>query len=65
MAKRQSLQFGLKTLLAVTTIAAMAMAVHVCPPPAGPLLMKAVAGVALFAPVLLAMYFADWFERRF
>jgi hypothetical protein len=63
MATTRSPQFGLKSLLAVTTIVAMGLAVHVCPPPAGPLLMKVVAGIALFVPVLLAMYCAEWFER--
>ncbi|HVA45634.1 MAG TPA: hypothetical protein VNH11_04540 [Pirellulales bacterium] len=57
-------QFGLKTLLAATTAAAMGLALHVCPPPAGPLLMKAAGGIALFVPVLAAVYFADWFDRR-
>ena len=64
MTQKRSLQYGLKTLLAVTTTIAVLLAVHVCPPPAGPLLMKVVGGMALFLPVLLAVHFADWFERR-
>lgn len=64
MRTRPSLQFGLKTILAATTAAALALGLHVCPPPAGPLLMKAVGGMALFVPMLVAVYFADWFERR-
>jgi hypothetical protein len=52
-------------LLAVTTAAGIGMGVHICPPPTGPLLMKVLGGMALFVPVLVAVYFADWFERRF
>ena len=64
MRNKRSFQFGLKTLLAAMTAAGVLLGIHTCPPPAGPLLMKVVGGMALFAPVLVAVYFADWFERR-
>lgn len=56
-------QFGLKTLLGATTAAAMVLALHVCPPPAGPLLMRVAGGMALFVPIVTAVYLADCFDR--
>ena len=56
-------QFGLKTLLGTTTAAAMVLALHVCPPPAGPLLMKVAGGMVMFVPVLTAVYLAEWLEQ--
>jgi hypothetical protein len=64
MYNKQTIQFGIKTLLTVTAVAAVFLGAHTCPPPAGRLVIKVVGGMALFAPVLLAVYFADWFERR-
>ncbi|HET6883358.1 MAG TPA: hypothetical protein VFI31_24625 [Pirellulales bacterium] len=60
----RAFQYGLKSLLTVMTVAAVVLGAHTCPPPAGKLLMKVVGGMALFMPILLAVYFADWFERR-
>jgi hypothetical protein len=65
MRNRQAFQFGLKAVLATVTLTGMVLGIHTCPPPAGPLLMKAGGGIVLFAPILFAVYFADWFQRRF
>lgn len=64
MGSRQPWQFGIKALIAAMTIIAIALGLHVCPRPARPLLFKAVGGMALFIPILLAVFAGDWFERR-
>ncbi|HVX11483.1 MAG TPA: hypothetical protein VHC22_09900 [Pirellulales bacterium] len=64
MRKQQTFQFGLRALLAAVTAAGVGLGIHTCPPPLGPLLMKVAGGFVLFVPVLLAVYFADWFGRR-
>ena len=64
MVRMRVLQFRLKTVLVLTTVIGVLLGIHTCPPPTGPLLMKAAGGIALFVPVLVAVYFADWFERR-
>jgi hypothetical protein len=63
MDNRRSWQFGLKALIAATTVIAAGLGVHVCPYPARPLLFKALGGIALFIPVLVAVCAGDWFER--
>jgi hypothetical protein len=63
MASKQSWQFGLRALIVTTTVIAMALGVYVCPQPVRPLLFKAIGGMALFIPVLLAVCAGDWFER--
>jgi len=63
MGSRQSWQFGLKALIVATTVIAMTLGVYVCPQPARPLLLKALGGMALFLPVLFAVYVGDWLER--
>jgi hypothetical protein len=63
MVPRRSWQFGLKSLIVAITVIAMALAVEVCPWPARPLLFKAVGGIALFIPMLIAIFAGDWFER--
>jgi hypothetical protein len=50
-------------LIVAITVIAMALAVEVCPWPARPLLFKAVGGIALFIPMLIAIFAGDWFER--
>lgn len=65
MHDRRSLQFGLKSLLLTMLLTGMVFGIHTCPPPAGPLLMKAAGGILLFVPVVIAVYFAEIFERRF
>jgi hypothetical protein len=65
MRKQRIFQFGLRALFGVVTAANVWLGIHACPPPLGPLLMKALAGMILFVPVLAAVYFADWFGRRF
>lgn len=64
MHHHRAFQFGLKSLLSVTMVTGMVFGIHTCPPPAGPLLIKAAGGMLLFVPVLLAVYFAEFFERR-
>jgi hypothetical protein len=61
---RRAFQFGLKAAMSMITLAATVFWINTCPPPTGPLLMKAAGGIVLFLPVLVAVYFADWFERR-
>jgi hypothetical protein len=62
MGSKQSWQFGLRALIVTTTIVAVALGVYVCPPPARPLLFKAIGGMALFIPILLAAFAGDWLE---
>ena len=63
MGSRQSWQFGLRALIVAVTVIAVTLAVHVCPQPARPLLFKPIGGMALFMPVLFAVYLGDGLER--
>ncbi|HWB10486.1 MAG TPA: hypothetical protein VG826_14755 [Pirellulales bacterium] len=63
MGNRRSWQFGLKALITCTTFIAIALGVHVCPRPIRPVMFKAVGGIALFVPLLVAVYASDWLER--
>lgn len=65
MQHRRALQFGLKSLLSIVLVTGMVLGIHTCPPPVGPLLMKAAGGIVLFAPVLMAVYLFEVFGRRF
>lgn len=64
MLPRRAFQFGLKSLLSIMTVTGIVFGIHTCPPPVGPLLMKAAGGMLVFMPVLLAIYLADTFARR-
>ena len=61
MPGRHRLQFSLKTLLRTVFFVSLLLAAWTCLP--GTMRDALFAAFAMFSPVLLAVYFADWLDR--
>lgn len=61
MRGRRRLQFTLKTLLRTVFFLSLLLAAWTCLP--GAMRDALFAAFALFSPVLLTVYFADWLDR--